>query len=148
MREQEVIQELKRIAADNGGILTAENVVLAASDPQSPLHPKFTWDDTKAAHAYRLWQARQLISVTVEYIGRDDEQAEPTRVFVSLTTDRKSEGGRYRQTAAVMRQKSLRAQLLADAMQEMERFQVKYARLKELAEVFEAMRRVRKAEAA
>jgi hypothetical protein len=41
--------------------LTAENVVKEASDPKSPMHLAFTWDDTAAARAHRLDQARYLI---------------------------------------------------------------------------------------
>lgn len=42
-------------------------VVAAARDEGSPLHKYFLWDDIRAAHAYRLDQARRLIrSVVVE----------------------------------------------------------------------------------
>lgn len=43
------------------GPLTASRVVLAATDPSHPLHSRFEWDDGKAAHQYRLIQARTLI---------------------------------------------------------------------------------------
>jgi hypothetical protein len=43
-----------------------------------------------------------------------------------------------------MRQPEMRAQLLADALEEMDRFAEKYRTLAELAEVFEAMKRVKK----
>ena len=49
------------------GELTATAVVEAARDPESVLHGHFEWDDTKAAEAHRLDQARSLIrSVTVQ----------------------------------------------------------------------------------
>lgn len=41
--------------------LTPEIVVEDASDPGSPLHTLFDWDDSSAAHKYRLVQARTLI---------------------------------------------------------------------------------------
>lgn len=43
------------------GPLTAETVLVEAINPKSPLHRFFQWDDQKAAHEYRLTQARSLI---------------------------------------------------------------------------------------
>ena len=55
-----------------GGRLTAQNVVDEARDPASVLHGHFTWDDSTAADAYRLIEARQLIRrVKLEVIVRD-----------------------------------------------------------------------------
>ena len=48
--------------------LTPDAVVDDARNPKSPLHPHFEWDDAKAGHAHRLYQARRLIaSVQVKY---------------------------------------------------------------------------------
>lgn len=58
---------LAEIAAAHGGVLTPEDTVAAAADPAHILHPRFEWDDTEAAHRYRLDQARALIrAVRVE----------------------------------------------------------------------------------
>lgn len=46
---------------DRHGTLTPEVVVKEASDPSSPLHGSFEWDDTEAAHQWRIQQARVLI---------------------------------------------------------------------------------------
>ena len=147
MSNPEVISALKSIADANGGILRAVDVVEAARPDTSPLHQQFDWEDSEAAHKWRMHQARNLIRVTVEYIGTGDQKTS-TRVFVSLTTDRQEDGGCYRATAAVMSDAGYRRQLLADALEEMQRFEKKYADLKELVEVFTAMRRVRRGKAA
>jgi hypothetical protein len=139
--QQVVAAELRRIAEEHGGILQPSDVVESAKDKASPIHSKFEWDDNEAAGKYRLWQARQLISVTVEYIG-SDKNAPVSRVFVSLTTDR-NEGG-YRSIESVMGDRVSRQRLLNDAMEEMDRFQKKYESLKELSEVFTAMSKARK----
>ena len=143
MTDPAIIAELKRLADENDGVLTAESVVAAARDEGSVLHPQFEWDNDAAAENYRLWQARQLIRVTVEYIGPVDAPVK-TRVFVSLTPDRRQESGGYRHIVAVLSDREKRQQLLADAMAEMERFQRKYESLQEVSEVIAAMRRVRK----
>lgn len=57
-----VLNKLKRI--------TPEAIVSEASKKSSPLHRYFEWDDTKAAHAYRLSQARNLVlSIGIETDG-------------------------------------------------------------------------------
>jgi hypothetical protein len=137
------LDELKRIAAENDGVLRPADVVEAARPKNSILHSRFTWDNDEAAERYRLWQARQLISVTIDYIGPVRDDSDKMRVFVSLTPDRAAGGG-YRVVEAVMMSPEDRNQMLADALDEMERFQKKYEDLKELAEVFSAMKRVRR----
>lgn len=136
--KSKVISELKRIAIENDGILQPETVVEEARPRSSPLHSRFTWDNTKAAHEYRLWQARQLIRVVVDVIEGVEGKHE---VFVSLTTDRKESG--YRVVTDVLSDTDLRRQMLHDAMMELRMFQKKYIRLKELASVFVAIKRVR-----
>jgi flagellar basal body rod protein FlgC len=62
-------QALEEIAAKSDGILKPEAIVEAASRENHPLHDRFEWDNSRAAHAHRVDQARQLIrSVRVETI--------------------------------------------------------------------------------
>jgi hypothetical protein len=136
-----IIAELKRIASEHNGVLMPADVVEAARPKDSVLHSRFEWNDSEAAEKYRLWQARYLLNVTVEYIGSEKEGSD-YRVFVSLTPDR-ADGG-YRSIDAVMRNRGSREQLLADALEELDRIQVKYSQLKELAEIFRAIKRVRR----
>ena len=58
---QEINDELARIAERNGGLLTPDAVVAAAAKKDSVLHELFEWDSRKAAHAWRIEQARALI---------------------------------------------------------------------------------------
>ena len=61
-----------------------------ARDPESPLHGLLEWDDTKAAYAHRLHQARMVIN-SVDIIVNETD---PVRVqaFVSVG---KNGGRRY-----------------------------------------------------
>lgn len=55
---------------EKAGRLTPAEVVDAARNPKSPLHAYFEWDNDRAADAYRLGQARQLIrsvKITIDY---------------------------------------------------------------------------------
>jgi sigma54-dependent transcription regulator len=47
---------LTQIAKKNGGMLMVDQVIELARDEDSILHKHFTWDDTKAADAYRKQQ--------------------------------------------------------------------------------------------
>jgi hypothetical protein len=134
--QQAVIAALAEIAEKNNGVLQVDAVIAAARPADSPLHSKFTWDNTEAAHKWRQEQARALIRVTVKYLPQINESV---RVFVSLTTDQQEEGGGYRTLVSVMSNKEQRDQLLEDAHDDMQRFRQKYRHLSELAEVIAAM---------
>lgn len=133
----DIVAELKRIAAANGGELQPRAIVEAARSGDSPLHRQFDWDDTDAAEKWRLHQARQLIRVIVSYEPVGNGKSVPCRVFVSLTPDR--DVGGYRLTATVLADPDQRRQLLADARADMKRFTAKYQALAELADVVKAM---------
>lgn len=49
------------IAKRHRGTITPSQVLIAAKDPDSPLHGCFEWDDSAAAEWYRRDQARVLI---------------------------------------------------------------------------------------
>jgi hypothetical protein len=78
---QEVGEALAKIEAARGS-LEPEAILDAAKDPASPLHKLFEWDDDRAAHEYRLHQARYLIRAI--YSTAPDMPAH--RVFVSVAT--------------------------------------------------------------
>ena len=136
-------QELESIRLDNRGILRPIDVVTFAEDPATALHAKFQWDDTVAAHQYRLWQAREIIQVRVTLLAED---VAATRAYVSLGEDRnaKGGGGGYRQIVDVLRNPKRRERFLTEALMEIERLQVKYGVLRELAAVWEAASAARK----
>lgn len=131
-------QALRKLARSNGGLLRPHAVVAAAEPESSVLHACFEWDDSVAAHEYRLWQARQLIRVVVEVLpGMSCD----TPVFVSLSSDRQHEGG-YRVTATVASDAEMRAQMLNDAIAELRVFRCKYHQLQELVAVFSAAEKI------
>lgn len=138
---KKVISELKRIAVEHGGILQPETVAERARPVSSPLHSRFQWDNSKAAHEYRIWQARQLINVSVEMI---DGVKGAAPVFVSLKTDRQRDGGGYRVMTDVLSDAQMRQQMLQDALEELNSFQLKFQRLKTLSEVFKAIKKVKR----
>ncbi len=140
-KSNKVVSELKRIAKSNGGLLQPESVVEAARPVTSPLHSRFNWDNSEAAHLYRIYQARQLIRVSVELLAETGESCE---VFVSLTPDRERESGGYRVVTEVLSDADMRNQMLSDALNELQLFREKYRKLKELASIFSAIKQAHK----
>ena len=137
IRNPKVVQTLKELAQENDGILMPESVVDAARPVKSPLHRYFEWDSSKAAEAYRIDQARLLMRVAVEVVEVNGKKRD-VRVMVSLKGDQREEGG-YRIMSVVMSEKDLRAQLIADALEDMELFKSRYREIRELATVFAAI---------
>jgi len=127
--------ELDKLTVD--GKLTAQAVVDAARDESHPLHGYFEWDDSKAAHQYRLHQARALIRVVVQPYESLDNQ--PVHVYQSLVTDRVVPGGGYRTTEAILSTEVWRNTLLQQAQSELIAVRNKYASLSELAKVWLAI---------
>lgn len=135
-----IADELEAIAKRGHGVLKPEAVVKYAKNVNTALHSRFTWDDSKAAHGYRLWQAREIITtVVIKY----DERLEPMRAYVSLVPDRTRHGGGYRSLANVMANSEMRAILLQNATDDLNLLRLKYGHLKELAKVFEAAEKVK-----
>ena len=133
--------ELKRIAESHSGLLRPIDVVESARSENSALHSWFEWNESKAAQEYRLDQARRLIRVNVSYL-QSENKIVPYRVFVSLSADRLAMGGGYRDTVSVMADEDMRQFLLADALRDLQRFQLKYQMIRELQAVFEEIKRV------
>lgn len=72
------------------GPLTPAKIVEAATDPSSPLHTLFEWDDTEAARNFRLDQARAVVQeVTYRVVTGTDEIV--TRSFGSVHREGKRE---------------------------------------------------------
>lgn len=119
------------------GALNPEVVVSWAGDnPESELYKRFNWDDSTAAHQYRLIQARNLIT-EVEVVYPDGKKRQ---VYVSPIESR-GKGG-YSSLVEVLSDKERKARFLEQALNEYRRLGEKYESLKELAGVRAAVERV------
>lgn len=127
---------LDAIAKRHRGGITPKAVVDAARDPDHPLHPCFTWDNSAAAERWREQQARLIINA-IEVVHQDTT---PRVCFVSVGYD---DERAYRASATVMSDTDMREQALAEALAVLEGWQRRYAHLTELAEVFEAATRTK-----
>lgn len=92
-RLKAIREELQGLMSD--GRLRPEDVVDAARNPNSALHSYFTWDDSEAAAAFRLQEARALIKRVKVNIVRSDE------MVVRVPSFTRSSGG-YQETQVVL----------------------------------------------
>ncbi len=128
---QAVGEALEALAGMDG--VGAEEVVEAAADESSPLHPHFEWDDEVAAHKWRCWEARHLLH-SVEVVvseAEDGEEPETVRAFhvVSLTTDDDTPATRrYMTLDVVTAREDFAEQVVQKAKDELRSFRKKYSR--------------------
>jgi hypothetical protein len=135
---QVVGEELERIRVEDGGLVTPERVVDEATDPESPLHDGFEWDDRKGAVEYRLVQARQMLrSCVIAPESSMGASVAPTiRAFVVVNAN-DSKG--YTSISAAMSEKETRDQVVQRAMRELRQWRERYRDLAEFAALFEVM---------
>ena len=77
-------EELQSLVVD--GVLNPESVVDAARNPNSSMHGQFNWDDSEAAHQYRISQARALIKRVKVNVIRADDAVVRVSSFIRSTT--------------------------------------------------------------
>lgn len=131
--------ELEGLRARDGCV-TAAAVVEKATDEESALHAQFEWDDTDAAHQFRLDQARRLIRA-IEIVPVESPQ---TPVSAYSIVCRKSEEGEtsrkvYTSTTEAMADPVMRDEVLSNAIRDALAFRKRYHALQELSKVFTSM---------
>lgn len=119
--------EIETIISERGAA-RPEYLVERASDPASPLHSCFEWDDSAAARAHRLEQARYVLRSVV--IVREDRPEQTIRAFVSPARE-----GDWKTIDAALSSPTDRELLLAQARADLEAFVRKYQALEELNDV-------------
>lgn len=114
---------------DERGSLTPALVVEVAADPNHPLHNRFEWDDSRAAHQWRLEQAGQLLRVTFR-----PDLSKPTdlRAFVAVKGE-DSPTSDYVPVGEAMTDPFTQKLVLAQFKREWKAFQRRYEHLAEFA---------------
>lgn len=97
MLDQAALAEIKSLQRDNAR-LTPVQLIEQSRSANSALHRYFTWDDTEAAHAFRVIQARQVLRVVIRLQPKPAPQ--PLKVIASSPS-------RVAPTQAVIVQKPL-----------------------------------------
>ena len=128
---------LAKMETDHGK-LTPKMVVIEASDPLSPLHSQFEWNDTEAAIKYREDQARRLIRNIMVRVTIDDEPQE-VRFFLNVSQGKERS---YRNISYVSNDEDLQAQVVQQAHAELERWRTKWGQYRQLQNFVDAIANV------
>ncbi len=119
--------EIERIRARLGGHVPPVALVEAARKGGSPLHPLFEWDDTKAARAYRLRQAGDLMSAVIVIAADGDS---PSHEYSSV---RMGKAAAYVSTREAMSDTERRREILDNALDELRSWHLRYSVYRECA---------------
>ncbi len=122
---------LAEIADQQKGRLTPKAVVDAARASRHPLRPFFEWNDTAAADAYRLDQARMLIR-SIVVIDDDAEAGDAKPAFLSISDHG---GTSYRSMQEVLDSVELQSAVLAAAERDLAAFEKRYRQLQDICEI-------------
>ena len=128
-------EELEIISEKNGGILRPQDVVEFAKNPETELHKSFEWDDSEAAKKYRIVQAQQVIRCHVIQL-ESDNGPRSVRAYQSLPSMR-GENHEYIKTSDCLNNEEWKAEMLKQALRELNAFREKYGIFSSLAPLFE-----------
>ena len=91
------------------GTIIPEEIVNFAEDEETELHKCFTWDDAKAAHLYRIDEARGIVQSIITVDESPDREPIEYRAFESVII---GEQRQYVPTRTALGDKDLRKQVL------------------------------------
>ena len=142
--QAQVIGEyLSKLQGGTADTFTPGEVLEAARPKSSPIHEFFNWDDSTAAEAWRLQQARLIVN-HIEVIVRTDGGERNVRAFLNVELPQGDDGGPtrvYMAAEAVASSEYFRSQVIAEALAEVRRWQSRYKEYRELAAIFGAIER-------
>ena len=134
--------ELERLRTAGDGKLKPAEVVSAAKNENSVLHPAFQWDGRKAASEWRLYQARNLIrSIEIVLVDNPDIQTRAYEVR-TISADSKTPSPTinvYSSIEDILADPMARDELLGRAIKDALTFRRRYQALSELSQVFKAV---------
>lgn len=137
---QKMGESLEPLKVQYGQQVPPAELVKVARDPAHPCHKDFTWNNTKAANAWRLDQARYILrSVVVETIISGVRTYRPNFVVLRYGNELTQP---YNDFIDAMTDPRKRAKVLDVALQELQALERKYAKLHELNIIFSALHSV------
>jgi hypothetical protein len=137
---QKAGEEIERIESLKGGI-TPKDLVEESRSELAVLHECFEWNDAKAAEQFREVQAGDIVrNIVVVRVEEGEQAISPVRAFVSIKHE--DESPRYISINKAMAEPEYQAQVLQNALKELESFKHKYNGLLQLKKVIDSISEV------
>ena len=141
LKDPQIVGDKLQELRDKNNGLTASIVIEEAKHKTSVLHGAFEWDDSKAAHEWRLHSARHLMRSVEIVITKEEGGIRSLPAFVFVKTD---DGPRYETLAVVQSDEELRKQVIERASKEFDQWAKRYEEYEEFLGVFKAFDKTRK----
>ena len=138
LKVETVHDEIMRIKAKHGGLVSPDQIVAEAAKKSNPMHKLFTWDDTEAAVKYRLSEAGSLLrAIEITYVDLPDQ---PRRAFE--VTTKKRAGDDVKQTLYSTAEEAAsnpdnHSALIAEAVRTLMAWRARFRYLQELSKLIE-----------
>jgi hypothetical protein len=146
LRVEQIKRELTLISARHNGYRSTEVIVDAAKNENSPLHNEFEWDDTEAAHKFRLAQAGALVRRVKFTLIRENEEDKKINITVQRAyqsresaRDKANPDHGYEPIEVIMRNETKRHELVSQVLKELQAYRKRYASFMELKDVWNAI---------
>ena len=112
-----------------------DDILEDAKSPRSPIHLLFEWEDTEAAHQWRLHQSRMIQNhlIAIELKG-DNVVMSPA--FFNVTIENKQQ---YVSRQTVLESPKLQDQILEQCLRDAKSFQNKYKHLSQFFTFFDQL---------
>lgn len=125
-------KEIEKIEKEYGKV-TSDLLLQRAESEDSPLHDCFEWDDSVAAHKYRLHQATVLIlNLSIE----PEEAPKPVKVRAYYNVSENTKKGTFINAKSAFENPDTRDIVLKRALREFNSFREKYKNLNEFSQIF------------
>lgn len=146
-------ERISALVEENNGEINSIVIVDDAKNDTSPLHDYFEWDEKRAAHKFRLEQARHLLKSINVVVKSESGNETEIRAFHNVIVEDESEfaldGERleykeghhrtYVQLDRIMSEDDLRQQIIKQAVDYLKSWKKKYEQYKELAPIVKAI---------
>ncbi len=130
-------RELERIRKVRGE-LTAPIIVQEATNPKSPIHECFEWDDPKAAHAYRIKQANDLCRFILVEVPAGKQNEGAFALYYAVPS-KNSPQHRYVTLDEAAGDEEMESYVVAQALARLRAWRAEYSRVQKLKEIARAI---------
>lgn len=140
-QDAQVIGDFLRRTFPDGKFST-KDVLRAAKPKHSPIHKYFTWNKSRAAEKYWLYQAANLVNSIIITVEDSPVRAYTPPVMITVSDSHKER--EFVRLDVAREDEDIWTQVLKRALSEAESWKSRYQHLKELKPVFKSIDQIKR----